>query len=207
MTSRTAPAYRCSSTGKSLICQVYYMMMWANRTKVAYQARRERGPAHPYLSCTQLFMCRLTSHLPLATSYPKPLGFEGLFFIIVGAVGLWAASTCNPRAAKAFMLSFPARLLLKVLIVLIHLGKSKGNVEQAAGANWLFHAFDVLLVVYYFKVRVGGFPAHNTHIHMMCSKVMYKRRPQLWQRTPLWRRGCNFLFIKHRLLRTTWYCL
>ena len=176
--------------------------------EVAYQARRERGPAYSYLSCTQLFMCRPTSHLPLATSYPKPLEFVGLVFIIVGAVGLWAVSTCNPRAAKAFMLSFPARLLLKVLIVLIHLWKSKGNVEQATGAYiWQNHAFDVLVLVYYFKVRVGGFPAHNAHIHMMCSNVRYKRRPQLWQRTPLWRRGCNFLFIKHRLLRTTWYCL
>ena len=181
-------------------------MMWANRTKVDNQAKRERGPAQPYLACIQLFMCPPTSQLPLATSCPKPLEFEGLFYIIVGGVGLWAVSTCNPRAAKAFMLSFPAILLLKVLAtVLIHLGTRKRNVEQDTGAMyWLIHALDLVLLAYYFKVRIGGFPAHNTHIRMLCSKVRYKRRPLLWQRTSLWRRGCIFLFIKHRLLRATW---
>ena len=76
---------------------------------------------------------------------------EAGFAVVAGAIGLWAVFFRSTRAAKVYMLSWPARSLLAVWGALdMRALYIKYDVDQShVGLIYLITIFNVL---YYFKV-------------------------------------------------------
>lgn len=74
---------------------------------------------------------------------------------MAGAVGLWAVSFHSARAAKAYMLWWPAGYLIGLFMTLqAKVNMRKFGVEVAAdGSVFLWQAGRTFLLFYYFKVR------------------------------------------------------